>query len=63
MVHTTESGTRTIYHCIQGPSVARYADTETEAVKWLEGNGGGVYRNSLHRFDMPVRTPATKAVQ
>lgn len=29
--------------------------TETEAIKWLEDNGGGMYKNILHGFQMKVK--------
>ena len=28
--------------------------TELEAIKWLENNDGGIYRNILHNFDCKI---------
>lgn len=51
----------TVYQCCKrcndvngSPIPAHYADTETEAIEWLKRNGGGVYRNLLHQFQMEV---------
>lgn len=54
----------TVYHCKQ-PKDGKYippqydivhqADTEAEAIEWLEDNGGGVYENVLHNFTMNVK--------
>jgi len=52
----------TIYQCCKCGkdvnktlSVVHCADTEAEALKWLEDNGGGVYRNILHRIKFEVK--------
>ena len=37
--------TLTVIHC---------ADTEREAIEWLEKNDGGIYRNILHNFQFYV---------
>lgn len=29
--------------------------TEKDVIEWLENNGGGVYRNVLHRFEYYVK--------
>jgi hypothetical protein len=51
----------TVYHCckrlkdVNGTlDVVHYANSEKEAVEWLENNGGGVYKNTLHNFEMNV---------
>ena len=52
----------TIYQCIKPDTrykptvmnVVHEAKTGAEAIEWLENNGGGVYRNLLHHFDMAV---------
>jgi hypothetical protein len=56
MFHSPESDRKTVYQCRQGGELKGTADTETEAIEWLERNGGGVYRHQLHRFDMPVKS-------
>lgn len=53
----------TVYQCIK--SDARYiptrmtvvyeAETQKEAIEWLENNGGGIYRNTLHGFQYNVQ--------
>jgi len=52
----------TIYQCLKrGPDVNKSlilkheADTQKEAVEWLEKNGGGVYRNILHNLQYEVK--------
>ena len=53
----------TIYQCLKLDdrytpplmSVMHEASSEREAIAWLEENGGGIYRNLLHRFDCEVR--------
>jgi hypothetical protein len=54
MIHKNN---QTIYECCkrgedvnQTPFVIGYADTQREAIEYLENNGGGIYRNALHRF-------------
>lgn len=51
----------TIYECCKHHKdvnamlyVVHYAKTEMEAIVWLQQNGGGVYRNTLHRFEMNI---------
>ena len=52
----------TVYQCIKPDTrykptwmkVIHEANTAAEAIEWLENNGGGVYRNLLHNFDMTV---------
>ena len=52
----------TVYQCIKPDSryipkrmaVVHEADTQLEAIEWLENNGGGVYRNLLHCYDMTI---------
>ena len=51
----------TIYKCCkQGKDVNKTlivvyeAKTEIEAIEWLENNGGGVYKNTLHNFQFYV---------
>lgn len=53
---------KTIYHCckrIKGVpeylDIVHYANTEAEAIKWLENNGGGIYKNDLHNFQFEVK--------
>lgn len=52
----------TIYECCKirsdvnnTPYPVHYAKTEYEAIKWLEDNGGGVYRNLLHKFSCDIK--------
>ena len=57
----------TIYQCLKRDdrctpplmSVMHEASSEREAIAWLEKNGGGIYRNLLHRFDCEVRVKVT----
>lgn len=57
----------TIYHCLQIDSrsippqrILRHeAKTEADAMRWLEENGGGTYRNILHNFDLTIPHPLT----
>jgi hypothetical protein len=54
----------TIYECLRKDK--RYiptkyillynAPSEKEAIEYLEQNGGGIYRNILHRFEMEVKS-------
>jgi hypothetical protein len=52
----------TVFQCLKPdyryiPTLKRLvyeAPTETAAIQWLEQNGGGIYRNLLHNFDMKV---------
>ena len=51
----------TLYECLkegkdvnQTTSVVHFAESHNDAVTWLENNGGGVYRNALHRFQFRV---------
>jgi hypothetical protein len=48
---------QTIYECrlTADPDTVRYAETEADAIAYLEYCGGGIYRNTLHRFDCPIR--------
>jgi hypothetical protein len=39
--------------------IVHEASTQSEALSWLENNGGGIYRNILHNFDCIVK-PKTK---
>lgn len=61
MIHSINSNRQTIYQCCQkgkdvnqSLSITHYADTEKEAITFLENNGGGVYRNTLHNFQFTV---------
>lgn len=45
----------TVYECLsKSKEFLACADTEGEAIKFLEANGGGIYRNKLHGFDCRV---------
>lgn len=51
----------TIYQCCKrGSDVNKSlipvhnAQTQQDAIKWLECNGGGVYHNLLHNFSLEV---------
>lgn len=39
----------TIYECILG-STTHFAQTQQEAMDWLEANPTGKYKNNLHGF-------------
>lgn len=39
----------TIYECILG-NITHFAQTEQEAMEWLDANPTGKYRNTLHCF-------------
>jgi hypothetical protein len=41
----------TIYECILG-NTTHFAQTEREAMTWLDENPTGKYRNALHRFEI-----------
>ena len=53
----------TIYHCLKVDhrytppleEVVYKADTSEEAYRWLENNGGGLYRNILHHVEFTVK--------
>jgi len=52
----------TIYECCKAGKdvnktlkVVHNANTELNAIDWLEKNGGGVYRNALHKFQFTVK--------
>jgi len=52
----------TIYQCLKRDNrytppmmtVVHEAKSSSEAVRWLENNGGGIFRNLLHNFDCSV---------
>lgn len=51
----------TVYQCHQKgkdvnktPFFLHCEETEAKAIRWLSENGGGIYRNILHNFDMEV---------
>lgn len=58
----------TIYQCIKRDerytppqtNIVHYAETEKEAMDWLEENGGGIYRNVLHNFDCKINGKGDK---
>jgi len=35
-------------------SIVHYAQTTKEAIEWLESNGGGIYKNTLHKYQFDV---------
>lgn len=41
----------TIYECILD-TTTHYAQTEKEAMDWLDSNPTGKYRNALHKFEV-----------
>jgi len=58
----------TIFHCLKRRSnadsyhpkseslyLAYYGKSEKDAIKWLEKNDGGVYKNILHNFSFEVK--------
>jgi hypothetical protein len=57
-----------IYQCIQPDErytppqmkVVHHADSERAALDWLEANGGGIYRNTLHNFDCKIKSKGEK---
>lgn len=56
----------TIHHCLSYDNkttpptrkLTYEADTEQEAIRYLEKNGGGLYRNILHNLEYKVRANA-----
>jgi len=61
MLYSIDSNHQTIYQCChkgkdvkQSLSIIKWADTEKEAIDYLENNGGGVYCNTLHNFQFFV---------
>lgn len=52
--------------CVEGKDVNKTlqvvyeADTGSEAIKWLEEHGGGVYRNDMHNFQFRVDSQITE---
>ena len=45
----------TIYQCLtKSGTFIRDFPTQRQAIDWLERNGGGIYRNILHRFNCQV---------
>ncbi len=52
----------TIYQCLKRDgrytppmmTVVHEAESSGEAVRWLENNGGGIFRNLIHNFDCGV---------
>jgi len=51
----------TVYQCCKRTGdvsgilkVVHEAETQTEAVEWLERNGGGIYKNLLHKFQLYI---------
>ena len=54
---------QTIYHCIKADEryaptkyeLVHQAETERDAIIYLEENGGGIYRNVLHNFSYYVQ--------
>ena len=60
--HVRQGPKKTVYECHKElkdvnktTRLVHYADTQAQAVEWLEKNGGGVYKNTLHNFSMTVR--------
>lgn len=48
----------TIYEAhqpIDNPSFIRCFDSEREVMRFLENNGGGWYKNILHRFECKIK--------
>ena len=37
-------------------SVVHYANSSSDAMSWLENNGGGVYKNVLHNYQFYVES-------
>jgi len=44
-------------------SVIHYANSSSEALLWLENNGGGVYRNTLHNYQFHVKPEEIRTPQ
>ena len=44
----------TIFQCVKNNCIIHEAATERDAIEWLENNGGGIYRNILHKFEYRV---------
>ena len=66
--HVRPSPRKTVFECHKEAKdvnkslrLVHYAETETQAIAWLEKNGGGVYRNTLHNFSMEVKTQEKNA--
>ena len=59
----------TIYQCLTVDvrytppkhTLVHEAETESEAMLWLEQNGGGIYRNILHNFDVTIQPKKARA--
>ena len=57
----------TVYKCIKPDTryiptqmnVVYQAQTQKEAIEWLENNGGGIYKNVLHGFQYEVKPNET----
>jgi hypothetical protein len=51
-----------IYQCIKvddryippRETIVYESPTESEAIEWLQNNGGGIYRNILHHTNCPI---------
>lgn len=46
---------QTIYKCFQDGREVFNADSDKHAMKWLSENGGGILKNVLHGFSIPVK--------
>jgi hypothetical protein len=54
----------TIYQCTTKAGIHFEAQTESEALRYLQTHGGGVYRNILHNFSTSIDPmPATFQVE
>jgi hypothetical protein len=36
-------------------TIVKERPTEAELIAWLQANGGGIYRNILHKFDCIIK--------
>ena len=50
-----EKSNETIYECWQDNKLVYYCNTGKGALNWLSLNGGGTYKNTLHKFQMFVK--------
>ena len=46
---------KTVYECIQRGIIVHYAASDQTAIEWLENNGGGIFKNTLHNFQINVK--------
>lgn len=52
---TLNKDSPSIYECWQNMRLMAYCGTERGALEWLSSHGGGLYKNSLHRYQFAVK--------